>query len=98
MLRKYGKICVKCEGKYAGRGIDEFFGPTCDICSDKGIVVQCYWCHAVLAFDQFEVDRHPVCGHNGGKYVHENIVPACRTCNVIRCNINDAVCQYGEAS
>lgn len=37
-------------------------------------------------FYSWEVDRWPVCGHDGGKYVRGNIVPACRKCNGTRCS------------
>lgn len=35
---------------------------------------------------QWEIDRYPVCGHNGGRYVRGNIAPACRDCNGSRCS------------
>jgi hypothetical protein len=33
----------------------------------------------------WEIDRFPVCGHDGGRYVRGNIVPSCKQCNVTRC-------------
>jgi hypothetical protein len=35
----------------------------------------------------WEVDRFPICGHAGGKYVRGNIVPACPDCNKRRCTV-----------
>ncbi len=32
-----------------------------------------------------EVDRFPVCGHDGGRYNQGNILPACLVCNRGRC-------------
>jgi len=49
----------------------------------NGRVVPCYWCGRKLR--KPEADRYPVCGHNGGRYVRGNIVPACRSCNATRC-------------
>lgn len=33
----------------------------------------------------WEVDRFPICGHDGGRYVRGNIVPSCPSCNAKRC-------------
>lgn len=32
-----------------------------------------------------EIDRFPVCGHDGGTYKRDNIVPSCARCNKRRC-------------
>ena len=34
---------------------------------------------------RWEIDRFPVCGHNGGRYVRGNIVVSCKKCNGSRC-------------
>lgn len=41
----------------------------------------CYWCSAPLTFATVEADRWPVPGRDGGRYIRENVVPACRKCN-----------------
>lgn len=47
----------------------------------------CYHCGRRMRADsrQWEVDRFPVCGHMGGRYVRGNIVPSCPRCNGTRC-------------
>lgn len=49
----------------------------------NGRDVPCYWCGTKLR--KPEADRYPVCGHDGGRYTRDNIVPACRSCNASRC-------------
>lgn len=34
---------------------------------------------------KWQVDRFPVCGHAGGRYVRGNVVPSCSQCNKGRC-------------
>lgn len=34
----------------------------------------------------WDVDRYPVCGHRGGRYVRGNIVVSCPSCNRSRCH------------
>ena len=46
--------------------------------------VKCFWCDKVM-YEPFEVDRWPVCGHDGGRYTRDNIVPSCSSCNNNRC-------------
>ena len=43
--------------------------------------VEYHWCHELLNFKDFEVDRWPIAGKDGGTYRRDNIVPACRQCN-----------------
>lgn len=43
----------------------------------------------------WQVDRFPVCGHLGGKYVRGNIVIACPTCNAGRCRSSHTECRSG---
>jgi hypothetical protein len=35
----------------------------------------------------WEIDRIPVCGHDGGRYLRTNVAPACRDCNQARCTV-----------
>ena len=53
----------------------------------NGRTVRCYHgCGTLLTASSLEVDRFPVCGHDGGRYTRDNIVPACRSCNLFRCD------------
>ena len=47
--------------------------------------IRCHHCKTSMSFDQFEVDRFPICGHDGGRYVRNNVVPSCSSCNKNRC-------------
>lgn len=49
--------------------------------------VACHWCKRRMraASKSWEVDRHPVCGHDGGRYVRGNVVISCPACNGTRC-------------
>jgi hypothetical protein len=40
-----------------------------------------FGCGTVLTFETITVDRHPVPGCQGGRYVRGNIRPACGPCN-----------------
>ena len=53
--------------------------------SGNGESVPCFHCRIELNYRTLEVDRFPVCGHDGGTYRRGNIVPSCRYCNVNRC-------------
>jgi hypothetical protein len=47
-----------------------------------GIAAMCaFGCGTELDFSTITVDRHPVAGCNGGRYVRGNIRPACAACN-----------------
>ena len=59
----------------------------------NGKNVPCFHCGRKLSYDTMEVDRHPVCGHNGGRYVKENVVPACNECNIQKCNMAVSSCR-----
>jgi hypothetical protein len=50
----------------------------------------CYWCSRRLR--RPEVDRYPICGHAGGRYTRDNIVPACKKCNAGRCSRKNKEC------
>lgn len=51
-----------------------------------GAAVPCFHCREPVAAADMEVDRYPICGHDGGSYRRDNIVPSCRYCNVNRCD------------
>ena len=38
-------------------------------------------CDVVLTFETMTVDRHPIPGAMGGRYIRSNIRPACNFCN-----------------
>jgi hypothetical protein len=48
--------------------------------------VPCFHCGRRLTPRAFDVDRYPLCGHDGGSYRRENIVPSCVPCNRGRCS------------
>lgn len=50
----------------------------------NGKTVPCYWCGKRMR-TKFTVDRYPICGHDGGTYARNNIVPSCSSCNSTRC-------------
>jgi hypothetical protein len=45
----------------------------------NGRTVPCFHCGKKLR--KPTVDRFPICGHDGGRYTRDNIVPACTRCN-----------------
>lgn len=51
-----------------------------------GETAPCKWCGKSVDYRSMEVDRYPVCGHDGGRYTRDNIVPSCGTCNGGRCS------------
>jgi hypothetical protein len=49
-----------------------------------GVQAPCgFGCGTVLTFETITVDRHPIPGCRGGRYVRGNIRPACGPCNSI---------------
>lgn len=60
--------------------------------------VKCYHCGKLCKADGhgWEVDRYPVCGHLGGRYTRDNIVPSCCACNK-RC-ADKAACERRVAA
>lgn len=40
-------------------------------------------CQGTVTYDTITVDRYPVPGCEGGRYVHGNIRPACAPCNTL---------------
>ncbi len=55
--------------------------------------IKCHHCPRLMCKDEFQVDRFPVCGHDGGRY--GNTVPSCPECNRDRCT---KVCGKGVAA
>lgn len=60
----------------------------------NGWAVPCHHCGRTLTAESMEVDRFPICGHDGGSYRRGNIVPACIDCNRSRSR-RGAVCRMG---
>lgn len=60
----------------------------------NGHTVPCFHCGRRLR-TRFEVDRFPLCGHAGGRYTRDNIVPACPDCNKRRCT-TAKLCRTGQ--
>lgn len=46
----------------------------------------CRWCGERLTFETITADRFPLCGHDGGRYTRDNVVPSCGPCNFGRCS------------
>lgn len=66
----------------AGREVDGLFVPF----GGDGSRVPCWWeCGRILDESTVEADRV----HAGGSYRRENIVPACRPCNLARSDADD---------
>jgi hypothetical protein len=59
--------------------IAKFGGPS-------GKTIKCFWCPKRMraSCSVWEVDRL-LCGHKGGGYTRDNIVPSCPDCNKRRC-------------
>lgn len=60
----------------------------------SGKTIKCFWCPKVMR-TRWEVDRYPICGHDGGRYTRDNIVPACPRCNKNRCTVAKK-CRVGQ--
>ena len=60
----------------------------------NGRTIPCFWCKKKMR-TRFEVDRFPVCGHDGGKYTRDNVVASCSDCNRNRCTTAKK-CKYGS--
>ena len=52
-----------------------------------GRCVPCFWCSKRLTLGNITTDRFPICGHRGGSYRRNNVVPACLSCNRRRCSL-----------
>ena len=50
-----------------------------------GKSVPCYHCQRRVTYVTMQVDRFPLCGHDGGRYTRDNVVPSCGACNHTRC-------------
>lgn len=46
-----------------------------------GTTAPCAFCTTAVTVETITVDRYPVPGCDGGRYVHGNIRPACGPCN-----------------
>jgi len=57
--------------------------------------IKCHHCPQLMSKEEFQIDRFPLCGHNGGRYVIGNTVPSCAKCNRDRCTV---VCGKGVAA
>jgi hypothetical protein len=57
----------------------------------NGKTCPCRWCGKTLRKPQ--PDRFPKCGHLGGRYTRDNIVPSCAKCNASRCGMAGVKCQ-----
>ena len=51
-----------------------------------GVTCPCRWCGERLDYKTLTADRYPLCGHAGGRYTRDNVVPACANCNFGRCS------------
>ncbi len=47
----------------------------------KDDLFDCFFCHKTFEVKEMTIDRWPRCGHRGGRYTEDNVVPACITCN-----------------
>jgi len=72
--------------------------------SPSGKTIKCFHCPrrmrtstALKPSGTFVVDRYPKCGHMGGTYRRDNIVPSCARCNSRRCNPRTRVCRMRYA-
>lgn len=91
---------IPCAGHANGRGntVDRYNRKGWLLSPESGFGgdhrrVPCYWCTRKLTRRQLTVDRWPVCGHRGGRYVRKNVVPSCTRCNVSRCSWRTASCR-----
>lgn len=59
--------------------------------------VCCHHCGCMMRAisASWQVDRYPICGHHGGRYVRGNIVVSCGPCNEKRCGNQHRECQAG---
>lgn len=46
-----------------------------------GTEAECSFCHRTVTFSTISVDRYPIPGCEGGRYVKGNIRPSCNSCN-----------------
>lgn len=46
-----------------------------------GVSAPCQVCGDILTDETMTIDRYPVCGWDGGRYLRNNIRPLCRYCN-----------------
>lgn len=72
--------------------------------SPTGKTIRCWHCKRRMLtktrlkpLGTFVVDRYPICGHLGGTYRRDNIVPSCQDCNAKRCHPRKRLCAYYRA-
>jgi len=53
-----------------------------------GEKVPCFYCSVPLSYEMITIDRI-VPGSKGGRYIRNNIRPACQSCNVARSDNED---------
>lgn len=63
--------------------------------SHSGKTLPCFHCGRRMHAQKhaWEVDRYPICGHDGGRYTRDNIVPSCSGCNATRCSPGSGPCR-----
>ena len=61
------------------------------------IQIPCFHCGKLMRATShaWHVDRHPICGHLGGHYVFDNVVPSCGVCNMNKCGNQHRECVEG---
>jgi hypothetical protein len=48
----------------------------------NGMKAPCSFCGAYVTFETMHVDRYPIPGAAGGRYVRGNVRPSCGPCNL----------------
>lgn len=46
-----------------------------------GSTTPCQGCGKTLTYETMTIDRHPICGWDGGGYAQNNVRPLCLQCN-----------------
>lgn len=59
--------------------------------------IACFHCGKLMraSAHTWHVDRYPICGHMGGRYILSNVVPSCGLCNMRRCGDAHRECVQG---
>lgn len=72
--------------------------------SPSGKTIPCHWCGKKMRtatskrpLGVFQVDRL-LCGHAGGTYKRDNVVPSCQKCNGGRCGNQHRPCKGRRVS
>lgn len=80
-----------CDRKRRRRWVRRHFGVP--VKGNSRFELRCFHCRKKLEWYEgnrrmrkaWQIDRFPICGHNGGRYRRDNIVPSCPLCNYTRC-------------